>query len=127
DSPYVPKSYFLSELTTYPDNLEDFVLKPLYSFAGAGVILHPTPADLDAITEPENYILQKKVEYAPIVETLDEPARAEVRLMYLWPPNEARPILVNNLVRLSKGKMIGVKYNKGKTWVGGSIGYMKKS
>jgi hypothetical protein len=125
DSKYVPKSYFLSDLETYPDDLENFVLKPLYSFAGAGVILNPTPEDLASIEQPENYILQRKVVYANLIETLDDPARVEVRLMYVWPPNAPAPILVNNLVRLSKGEMIGVKYNKGKTWVGGSIGYFK--
>lgn len=125
DSKYVPKSYFLNQLESYPTDLENYVLKPLYSFAGAGVILHPTPADLAAVKEPENYILQRKVTYADLVETLDVPARVEVRLMYVWPAESPAPILVNNLVRLSKGEMIGVKYNKGKTWVGGSIGYFK--
>lgn len=123
DSLYVPKSYFLHELKEYPSDLENYVLKPLYSFAGAGVVLNPSIAELAALEHPENYILQRKVTYEPLIETLDVPARAEVRLMYLWPEDEAEPILVNNLVRLSKGEMIGVRYNKGKTWVGGSIGY----
>ncbi|WP_116107766.1 hypothetical protein [Lewinella sp. IMCC34191] len=123
DSPYVPETHFLSELDQYPADLSAYVLKPLYSFAGMGVNLHPTIEDLQAIDEPEHYILQKKVNYVPIVETPDEPARVELRMMYLWPPDEERPILVNNLVRLSKGEMIGVRYNKGKTWVGGTVGY----
>ncbi|PHI19560.1 hypothetical protein CEQ90_11840 [Lewinellaceae bacterium SD302] len=122
DSRYVPKSFFLSD-PDLPTDLENYVLKPLYSFAGAGVVLNPTRAEINAVGNKDHYILQEKVEYAPLIKTLDEPARAEVRLMYLWPPDEPEPILVNNLVRLSKGKMIGVRYNKGKTWVGGSIGY----
>jgi hypothetical protein len=61
----------------------------------------------------------------PLVETLDDPARVEIRLMFVWPEDEDRPRLVNNLVRLSKGEMIGVKYNKNRTWVGGSLGYFK--
>ncbi|WP_116125789.1 hypothetical protein [Lewinella sp. IMCC34183] len=125
DSPYVPKTHFLSDLEAYPADLSAYVLKPLYSFAGQGVDLHPTPATLDAIERPEHFILQRKVEYVPIVETPDEPARVELRMMYLWPPDRERPVLVNNLVRLSKGEMIGVRYNKGKTWVGGTLGYFE--
>lgn len=125
DSPYVPKSYFLDQAPVEELDLREYVLKPLYSFAGQGVNLYPTLADLEAIEDPKNYILQRKVAYAPLVETLDEPARAEVRLMYLWPPEDEQPTLINNLVRLSKGEMVGVRYNKGKTWVGGSIGYFE--
>lgn len=126
DSPYVPSSFFLHELHDYPEDLQNYVLKPLYSFAGSGVILHPTEAELRAIKDPQNYILQRKVKYADLIPTLDVPARAEVRLMYLWLPEDPAPVLINNLVRLSKGEMVGVRYNKGKTWVGGSIGFMKK-
>lgn len=125
DSPYVPETHFLSELDSYPVDLSSYVLKPLYSFAGMGVNLHPTVEDLQAIAHPEHYILQKKVTYAPIIETPDEPARVELRMMYLWPPDRDEPILINNLVRLSKGEMIGVRYNKGKSWVGGSLGYFE--
>ncbi|MEM6394899.1 MAG: hypothetical protein AAF741_01030 [Bacteroidota bacterium] len=145
DSQYVPRSYFVSDVLgeiTHPDSrssrprerissfgerldLRKYVLKPLYSFAGQGVNLSPTEDDLKNIPDPENYILQKKVSYEPLIETLDEPARAEVRMMYLWPPEKDEPILINNLVRLSKGKMVGVRYNKGKQWVGGSIGYFE--
>ncbi|TXF91633.1 hypothetical protein FUA23_00170 [Neolewinella aurantiaca] len=125
DSKFVPDTRFLHEVTELPDNLEDYVLKPLYSFAGAGVDLHPTAQKIAAIEQPEHFILQKKVNYLPLVETLDDPARVEIRMMFVWPEDEERPRLVNNLVRLSKGEMIGVKYNKDKTWVGGSIGYFK--
>ena len=122
-SPYVPDTRFLHEVGELPANLEDYVLKPLYSFAGAGVDLHPTAEKIAAIRKPEHYILQQKVAYARLVETLDDPARAEVRMMFVWPEGAERPVLVNNLVRLSKGEMIGVKYNKDRTWVGGSLGY----
>ena len=125
DSPYVPKTYFVSELDEYP-NLKDYVLKPLYSFAGMGVNLHPTEADLESLERPEHYILQRKVTYAPLIETPDDPARVELRMMYLWPDDSDVPLLINNLVRLSKGEMIGVRYNKGKSWVGGSLGYFAK-
>ncbi|MEM9258598.1 MAG: hypothetical protein AAGA62_03065, partial [Bacteroidota bacterium] len=123
DSPYVPDTRFLHEIEELPADLSAYVLKPLYSFAGAGVDLYPTVEKIKAIAKPEHYILQKKVRYADLVETLDVPARAEIRMMYVWPEDAAEPILLNNLVRLSKGEMVGVKYNKDKTWVGGSLGY----
>ncbi len=126
DSPYVPETRFVSELKEYPEDLSRYVLKPLYSFAGLGVNLHPTVEDLRALDQPAHFILQKKVTYAPIVETPDEPARVELRMMYLWPKGASKPILVNNLVRLSKGEMIGVRYNAGKSWVGGTLGYFEQ-
>ncbi len=126
ESPYSPEAHFLSDLKgNYPADLKNYVLKPLYSFAGAGVILDLENAQLDAIKSPEHYILQRKVDYVPLVPTLDDPAKLEIRMMYLWPPGTDRPVLVNNLVRLSKGKMIGVKFNKDRTWVGGSVGYFE--
>ena len=123
DSPYVPDTHFLHQVGELPTDLENYVLKPLYSFAGAGVDLHPTAEKIAAVTRPEHFILQRKVEYARLVETLDEPARAEIRLMFVWPEGAERPVLLNNLVRLSKGEMIGVRFNKDKTWVGGSLAY----
>lgn len=125
DSPYVPDTQFLHEVKQLPEDLENYVLKPLYSFAGAGVDLYPTPEKIAAIEKPHHFILQRKVEYARVIETLDESAKAEVRMMFIWPEGEAEPILLNNLVRLTKGEMVGVKYNKDKTWVGGSLGYFE--
>ncbi|MEM6771136.1 MAG: hypothetical protein AAF597_11170, partial [Bacteroidota bacterium] len=124
-SRYVPDTRFLDQVGTLPDDLDNYVLKPLYSFAGAGVDLHPTAEKIAAIERPEHFILQQKVEYARLIETLDEAARAEVRMMFLWPDGAPEPILLNNLVRLTKGEMVGVKYNKDKTWVGGSLGYFE--
>ncbi|MFK7936147.1 MAG: hypothetical protein AB8G22_21715 [Saprospiraceae bacterium] len=125
DSQYVPKSYFLNELENYPEDLHNYVLKPLYSFAGSGVLLNINPHDLDAIKDPENYILQRKVTYAPILETPTGKAVVELRMLMLWEKDAPRPELVNNLARISKGEMIGVRYNKNKDWVGGSIGYFE--
>ncbi len=126
-SQFVPKSFFLNELKELPDDLDRFVLKPLFSFSGQGVLIHPTQKDVDAIPESErhNFILQQKVHYAPIVETLDEPAKTEIRMMLVWEEGKARPEVITNLVRLSKGEMVGVRYNKGKTWVGGSVGFFE--
>ncbi len=120
-SKYAPASFYLDELTEYPHDLENYVLKPLFSFAGSGVKIDITKNDLDLIEDKENFILQKKVKYEPVIKTPDEYAKAEIRMMFLW--EKEKPELVNNLLRVSKGKMIGVDYNKNKTWVGANIVY----
>jgi hypothetical protein len=125
DNPYVPETFFLNEVTQ-PVNLDEYVLKPLFSFAGMGVVIDVVQEDIDKIKDPENWILQRKVQYADIIETTDIPAKAEIRLFYFWKDDWARPVAVQNLARLSKGKMIGTRYNKDKTWVGGSIAYFEK-
>jgi hypothetical protein len=125
DNDYVPDTFFLNEMAQ-PVNLAEYVLKPLFSFAGMGVVIDVTQADIDKITDPENWILQRKVHYAPIIETMDEPAKAEIRLFYFWKREWERPIAVHNLARLSKGKMIGTRYNKDKTWVGGTIAFFEQ-
>ena len=119
---YVPKSYYLNQLENIPEDLENYVLKPLFSFAGAGVEIHVTKYMIDGITNKANYLLQEKVAYHPIVETLDVPAKCEIRMMLLHNKKSNTTEIVSNLMRLSKGEMIGVKYNKDKTWVGGSTG-----
>lgn len=123
--PYVPKTYFLNELKQVPVDLENYVLKPLFSFAGMGVIIDVTPADIKAVKDPTNWILQKKVQYADVIQTPDEPAKAEIRLFYFWKDGWQRPQAVHNLARLSKGKMIGTRYNKDKKWVGGSVAFFE--
>jgi hypothetical protein len=125
DNPYVPQTFFLNEVTS-PLPLDQYVLKPLFSFAGMGVVIDVSEEDITRIKDPENWILQKKVHYAPVIETMDEPAKAEIRLFYFWKKGWTRPVAVHNLSRLSKGKMIGTRYNKDKTWVGGSIAYFEK-
>ena len=103
------------------EKVEEYVLKPLYSFAGLGVDMEPTRAKLAALAKPAEWILQKKVSYAEFVSTPDGPkSKAEIRMMFLWPA-DGEPILVNNLVRMSQGKMMGVDFNRDKTWVGSSI------
>lgn len=125
DNPYVPETFFLNEVTQ-PVNLDEFVLKPLFSFAGMGVVIDVTQEDIDKIKDPENWILQRKVSYAPVILTPDEPAKAEIRLFYFWKEGWKRPIGVHNLARLSKGKMIGTRYNKDKEWVGGAVAFFEK-
>jgi hypothetical protein len=119
--PYVPQTFFLNEVTQIPADLENYVLKPLFSFAGQGVVIDLTAAHIEKIKDPENWILQRKVKYADVIKTPDIPAKAEIRIFYFWKDGAARPIATNNLARLSKGKMIGVRYNKDKEWVGGSF------
>lgn len=120
--PYVPPTFFLDQVTQLPADLENYVLKPLFSFAGQGVVIDVTREDIENITDPENWILQRKVTYADVIQTPGAPAKAEIRIFYFWKDGELRPSPVNNLARLSKGKMIGVRYNKDKDWVGGSYG-----
>ena len=125
---YIPECRFLSEYQgNYPENLSDYVLKPLFSFAGTGVIINVIPEDLKKIKDPENYILQKKVKYEPVIETSDgSKVKCEIRMLYIWQKDEERPILLTNLARLSRGEMIGVRYNKDFDWVGGSVCFMEK-
>lgn len=122
---YVPKSYYLDKIETIPTDLENYVLKPLYSFAGAGVHIHVTREMIDAIDDKSNYLLQEKVAYAPIIETMDVPAKCEIRMMLLHNSKTNETQILSNLMRLSKGEMVGVKYNKDKTWVGGSTGFFE--
>ena len=119
--PTIPKTTFLNELQVIPDDLEHVVLKPLYSFAGSGVIVGPTRADIDAIPSAKRaeYVLQERIEYAPVVNAIPGPTKAEVRLMFIW-LDELMPAM--NLIRLGRGKMMGVDYNKDLTWVGSSVG-----
>ena len=124
--PYVPETFFLNEIKRPPADLENYVLKPLFSFAGQGVIIDVDSGDLEKVKDPENWILQRKVKYADVIETPDIPAKAEIRLFYFWKDGETRPVATNNLARLSKGKMIGVRYNKDKEWVGGSFCWFEK-
>jgi hypothetical protein len=119
--PYVPETQFLHEVKDLPPNLENYVVKPLFSFAGQGVIIDVTIEQINQIKDPQNWILQKKVNYAAVIETPDELAKAEMRFFYFWDENAPRPVAANNLARLSKGKMVGVRYNKDKEWVGGSF------
>jgi hypothetical protein len=126
NNPNVPKTYFLNELKQVPADLENYVLKPLFSFAGMGVVIDVTTEDIEKVTDPENWILQRKVMYADVVETPDVPAKAEIRLFYFWKDGWKRPLAVHNLARLSKGKMIGTRYNKDKEWVGGSVAFFEQ-
>jgi hypothetical protein len=122
---FVPETRFLSEVEEIPKDLQNYVLKPLFSFAGQGVVIDVSRDDIEQIKEPDKWILQRKVKYADVIRTPDGLAKAEIRIFYFWKDGELRPVATNNLARLSKGKMIGVRYNKDKTWVGGTIAYFE--
>ena len=123
--PYIPKTQFVNQLTETPTALDTYILKPLFSFAGQGVIIDISSDDISNIKEPSSWILQEKVEYANCIETPTGPAKAELRLYYFWDEDKKEYIATMNLARLSKGKMIGVNYNKNATWVGGSLAYFE--
>jgi glutathionylspermidine synthase len=122
-SRYVPETHYLHTIIDkLPEDLHNWVLKPLFSFAGAGVIIDVDKEVIEGIQNPSQYILQRKVQYEPVIESPTDPVKVEVRMLMLWPEKAESPFVVTNLARLSKGKMIGVKYNKDKDWVGGSVG-----
>src|SRR5437867_2917977 len=114
-------AFFADEFPT-DEKIDNYVLKPLYSFAGHGVDMEPTQEKLGGLTNPHRWILQRKVDYTAFVPTVDgQKSKAEIRMMFIWPDEDRDPTLVNNLIRMSQGKMMGVDFNIDKTWVGASI------
>jgi len=121
----VPTTQFLDKLNQIPSQLDQYILKPLFSFAGQGVIIDITEEIIRNIKDPQNWIIQEKVDYAPVIDTPTGPTKAEIRLFYFWDDTQKAYTATMNLARLSKGKMIGVNYNKAATWVGGSLAYVE--
>jgi hypothetical protein len=118
---YTSPAFLAAEFPS-EENIENYVLKPLYSFAGHGVDMEPMREKITSLENPHEWILQRKIEYAPFVPTVDgQRSKAEIRMMFVWPQQDRDPTLVNNLVRMSQGKMMGVDFNIDKTWVGSSI------
>jgi len=120
---YVPESHLLSSLNEMPEFLSDWVLKPLYSFAGSGVQVDLDRQMLDRIDQPEHYLLQRKVHYEPVVESCAGGVKIEIRMMVFIDPLTKTPEVITNLARFSRGKLIGVRYNEGLDWVGGSSAF----
>jgi hypothetical protein len=116
----VPKTWFLNQLREPPEDLDRYVLKPLYSFAGLGVIIGPTREQV-AAANPDNFILQEKIDFAPVIETPCGPTKAEVRIMYVWID---QPEAVTTIVRMGRGAMMGVDHNRDLEWVGASAGFV---
>ena len=120
--PCVPKTQFLDRVERIPDDLENYVIKPLFSFAGLGVLINPSKQDLAAIPREkrEDYILQERMNFEPVVETPFGGTKAEVRVMYIW-LEELLPVMT--IVRMGRGKMMGVDHNKNMEWVGSSAAF----
>jgi len=118
----VPKTWFLDRLERSPDDLENYVLKPLFSFAGLGVIINPSKQDMAAIPADRRsqYILQQKMNFEPLIETPHGLTKAELRIMYIW-LEELQPVMV--IVRMGRGLMMGVDHNKNMEWVGSSAAF----
>lgn len=117
----VPKTQFLDRVGRAPDDLERYVVKPLFSFAGLGVLINPKKEDLAAIPDEKRsqYILQQKMNFEPVIETPFGRTKAEIRIMYIW-TDELRPVMT--IVRMGRGLMMGVDHNKNMEWVGSSAG-----
>ncbi len=115
----VPKTWFLDQLKETPADLENYALKPLYSFAGLGVIIAPKKEDITAIPADKRpyYILQERLSFEPVIETPFGGTKAEVRVMYIW-LEELKPVMT--IIRMGRGLMMGVDQNKNMEWVGAS-------
>ena len=121
----VPQTWFLDELEHVPNDRENYLLKPLYSFAGSGILFAPTDADIAAIPKERthDYILQERIGFEPTIATPHGMTQAEIRIMYIWPDDgELTPIMT--LVRMGRGKMMGVDHNRNLEWVGASAGLL---
>jgi hypothetical protein len=119
--PSVPRTWFLHEVDDLPEAREGLLLKPLFSFAGGGIVFSPTDEQLAAIPrdERDQYILQERISFEPVIETPHGPTQVEIRMMYVW-TDRLRAVLP--LLRMGRGKMMGVDHNKGLRWVGASAG-----
>ncbi len=130
EHPSVPRTQLLADITEMPEDLgTNYVLKPLFSFAGVGVNLNPTLEDVNAIPAHARteWCLQEKIEYGPAIAAADGgDVKLEMRMMFVRPDDEPQLELVTNLCRLSRGAMLGVDYNKEKTWVGSSVGIWRQ-
>jgi hypothetical protein len=122
--PSVPRTWFLDEVTDMPAARENLVLKPLYSFAGTGIIFEPTDNDVAAIPleRRHEYVLQERVRFTPVIETPHGPTQVEIRIMYVW-LDRLTPVLP--LIRMGRGKMMGVDHNKNLEWVGASAALIR--
>ncbi|HWY23130.1 MAG TPA: hypothetical protein VNX26_18030 [Candidatus Acidoferrum sp.] len=117
----VPKTWFLDRPEKIPDDSQNYVLKPLYSFAGLGVVIAPKKEDIEAIPAEKRgeYILQERLNFEPVIETPFGGTKAEVRVMYVW-QEELKAVLT--IIRTGRGLMMGVDHNKNMEWVGASAG-----
>jgi hypothetical protein len=106
----------------------ELLLKPLFSFAGKGIQFDPTQAQLEAIPagKRKDFLLQHRMRFEHTIETPHGLTQAEIRILYLWPDGGSlTPAL--SLVRLGRGKMMGVDHNKSQEWVGASAAFFPGS
>lgn len=129
DHPAVPKAVVLSDwhagrASGLPADRSQWVLKPLYSFAGKGIVFAPSQRELDAIPveERQHYLIQERVQFVPVIETPFGPTQAEIRVLYVW-PDEGQLTPVLTLARMGRGKMMGVDHNRDQQWVGSTAAY----
>ena len=120
----VPRTWFLDELNCLPDDRDNYLLKPLYSFAGIGIKFAPTDEDIAGIPKKQrhDYIIQERIAFEPVIDTPHGMTQAEIRIMYIWLDSDTQPTPVLTLVRMGRGKMMGVDHNRNLEWVGGSAG-----
>jgi hypothetical protein len=120
----VPRTWFLDELDALPSDRENYLLKPLYSFAGMGIKFAPGDEDIAAIPSDRRheYILQERIAFEPVIDTPHGPTQAEIRIMYIWLDSNSQATPVLTLVRMGRGQMMGVDHNRNLEWVGGSAG-----
>jgi hypothetical protein len=142
-SPSVPPAVFLSDFLesdgkarlaaagaplpreSGPDTVyEQLLLKPLFSFAGKGIEFDPSLTLLQSIptARRREFLLQQRMRFEPTIETPYGLTQAEIRILYVWPDGrDLIPAL--SLVRLGRGKMMGVDHNRDLRWVGASAAF----
>jgi hypothetical protein len=134
DHPCVPPAVFLDAwfkgegVTRLPADRDRWILKPLFSFAGKGIQFAPSDDDLNSIpvAERTNYLLQERVTFEQVIDTPFGMTQPEIRILYLWPDGEElQPVLP--LIRLGRGKMMGVDHNRDLEWVGASAAFYPRS
>ena len=119
----VPRTHFLNDGDP-PHDLRNWVLKPLYSFAGMGVVIAPNWEEIASIEDPSQYILQERIDFAPLIDTPQGATKAEIRMMYIWPDDATSPRAVTTIIRMGRGKMMGVDHNRDLEWVGASAAFI---
>ena len=105
----------------------ELLLKPLFSFAGKGIRFDPTQGELEQVPADRRagFLLQQRMRFEPTIETPHGLTQAEIRILYLWPDGgNLTPAL--SLVRLGRGKMMGVDHNRNQEWVGASAAFFPK-
>lgn len=125
--PFIPKTYYVHQIPE-TENVADYVLKPLFSFAGSGVNLNPTDKDLEQLENKSEYILQKRVEYEPLFKDIHgKHSKAEIRMMLIWNENQENPEWIMNLVRMTKSEFANMNFvNDDIIWVGCSYAFFDK-